>query len=226
MLAAIVPLKTWRFEVDRSTNGNQSGRMVLIGDWHGGRAELATIPSMAGDITTEDVAAVLTEALDALRGQGVERADSDASTRQVINLRKTRQEDTAKIAELKARLADVEQQRDASRAIREALGRACMTLRLKVEKYLKVSVGDEATSDSWDAWEDMRIALGAFATNDEVRDWEAELFAMTEERDALRAELDRLKAAPATAHQHRFITDEDGCVHRCVCGARYGEARR
>lgn len=93
--------------------------------------------------------------------------------------------DAAHQAERTAR-ENAERERDASRHYSDVLGRACATLRVKVERYLAASQGEASTEASWDAWEDMRIALGAFTTNDEVRDWEADLFAAQSELDVLR----------------------------------------
>lgn len=61
------PLRTWRIEEGRYSNGNPSGTLHLVADYAGEVVELATITRWAGDVTAEEIAATITDALDALR---------------------------------------------------------------------------------------------------------------------------------------------------------------
>jgi len=95
---------------------------------------------------------------------------------------------------LQTHVEDAEAACAASRAFADALSRATTVLRVKVAKYIDVTHGEDCSTATWDAYEDMRIALGAFASNDEVRDWEADLFASESEVATLRAQVDAYAA--------------------------------
>jgi hypothetical protein len=82
----------------------------------------------------------------------------------------------------------------ASRGFSDAFARACMTLRVKVERYIAASQGAACTDAQWDAYEDMRVALSAFAVSGEVHDWEADAFSARAEADALKARAEKAEA--------------------------------